>query len=252
VTRLAAFALEVAALLAVAACSHVAVGPLMPGSAGTKTLAAGTFRLTIVSRSTAKGNGHEISGESTIEGLEDLPHSATQVTSAATGFGQPPSHAATITIGPDRWVSQTVLPTSKPWTHARTINGAALPASFGPLDPLKVLGDLQATGARFVVLGTEAVRGTTTTHYRATLPPTAVPTDDPLVASAYGFEVWIDRDDIVRRLRTVFSGPLSQGAPQTPSVSVENTVELYDFGFAASIQPPPPDQVEEASQSFGP
>ena len=64
-------------------------------------------------------------------------------------------------------------------------------------------------------------------------------------------DVWIDAQDRVRRMHLVqeFSPAAPAGnAPATslPS-SVELTMELFDFGTAVSVQPPPPDHLIDIS-----
>ena len=128
--------------------------------------------------------------------------------------------------------------------------------SNDPTSGLQVL-----RGADNVVkVGTEQVRGTDTTHYRADASldkaiaqaPTPAARDGiTKIASLYTvrtfpMDVWIDSDGRARRFQ--FSVDTSTlhlpGGVPTPAMGrLGLTYELYDFGSAVDTQVPPPDQV---------
>ncbi len=106
------------------------------------------------------------------------------------------------------------------------------PAGLGSADPTEVVGALRDSAREVEEAGSEDVRGMPTTRYTATLDlsgaegraeeglPETVPT-----------EVWIGEDRLVRRVRQRFS--VRQGG------DVEYTLELFDFGVQATVEPPP-------------
>jgi len=106
------------------------------------------------------------------------------------------------------------------------------PAGLGSADPTEVVGALRDSAREVEEAGSEDVRGTPTTRYTATLDlsgaegraeqglPETVPT-----------EVWIGEDGLVRRVRQRFS--VRQGG------DVDYTLELFDFGVQATVEPPP-------------
>lgn len=108
-------------------------------------------------------------------------------------------------------------------------------------------------------LGSETVRGTATTHLRGTLDlkkalaaikdaklrtglrslqsglhlPTMVPTD-----------LWVDKDDLVRRIRQQYSIPTQTVAGvRVPGGKGTTTVDYYDFGTTVKVTAPPPEDV---------
>ena len=116
----------------------------------------------------------------------------------------------------------------------------------GANDPLWPLDAL--FGARNAVeVGPEEVRGVPATRYRLTvdlaradaaLPEgVTVPTSPYRALSQIPAEVWLDADGLARRI-AVSTG--SGGGDDAPIWSV---VELWDFGVAAGITPPGPDEL---------
>jgi hypothetical protein len=106
---------------------------------------------------------------------------------------------------------------------------------------------LSATGAKKV--GTETVRGVSTTHYSAdvsiaelakAMSVNASAPDDVLGAGTAHIEVWLDKSGLTRRLRTTFS------APKLGTASM--SIEFFDFGSPVRITPPPSNQVLDFGQ----
>lgn len=116
----------------------------------------------------------------------------------------------------------------------------------GTLDQLASAGQVQRVGS-------ETVRGVPTTHFKAVVDLRKVPARAPVAQraavrrsveqmirllgrSSLPVEVWLDGQKRLRREQ--LSIPVG-GLP------VKETVELYDFGAAATVTPPPADQVTD-------
>lgn len=105
-------------------------------------------------------------------------------------------------------------------------------------------------------LGTEKVRDTPTTHYRADVDLDEAAPEDPQARRAFEkateglrsktipTEVWIDEEDRIRRYKMTMPVPLPEGASPTeegdPTMTM--TAEYYDFGTPVAVEPPPEDQ----------
>ena len=107
-------------------------------------------------------------------------------------------------------------------------------------------------------VGDEAVAGTATTHYRATVDVRKAVEEAGAVTDPARFEqfaellgdgrvdvdVWLDGDDRVRRLR--YEQPMpGEGMP-----SATVTVELEDFGTDEEVEVPPPADVTDVTDRF--
>ena len=150
------------------------------------------------------------------------------------------------------------LGTTKEWV--RVDNGDDEPSidvvSFvgGPAqvrDPSKVLEFLLGTSGEIDEVGSDAVRGVPTTHYRGAIDMERVieraPADqradlrDELEAlsedgfpKTIPFDIWIDDDGLARRVRLELASGDTGGS---------ETIEFYDFGVAVDVQPPAPSEV---------
>jgi hypothetical protein len=115
-------------------------------------------------------------------------------------------------------------------------------------DPTQMLAYLRATSGKVEKVGAETVRGVETTHYRAKVDLDKVAAQAPpnlrktfrasiqslkqsLGSSTVPVDVWVDRDDLVRRL--------SEHLDVKGSGKVDFSVDFYDFGAPVSISPPP-------------
>jgi hypothetical protein len=132
-------------------------------------------------------------------------------------------------------------PTAKKWAKldlAEVLpDGASSITPLGRLassDPARALALLVQSAGDMRRVGTEAVRGVATTHSHGTFEavgPVRLPLD-----------VWVDGDGRVRKL-TVHADP--DGAGPLPASSL--ALELYDFGVAADVVPPPAGQVADVT-----
>lgn len=127
-------------------------------------------------------------------------------------------------------------------------------------NPTDSLRQLAAVSDDLEEIGEEDVGGVPTTHYEASIDlnryPDVVPEDQRAATEeAVGslieltgtetipVEVWVDEDGLVRRL----SQSYSYETPDTGEVSQSQTIEFSDFGGEVEIQPPPPEDVFDAT-----
>jgi hypothetical protein len=123
----------------------------------------------------------------------------------------------------------------------------------GPNDPLWPLDALYGANGDAAAIGPAEVRGVPATHYRlsvdlaradAALPAgVSVPSGPYRSLRALPAEVWLDAAGLARRI-SVNSEPANAGT-QTWSV-----VELWEFGVAADITPPGPDEVLAPADAY--
>ena len=150
------------------------------------------------------------------------------------------------------------LPKGKTWVKldTRQLGGAAQSQAS---DPTKVLRFLAGVNGKVDTVGKETVRGADTTHYRTTLDlakaAKAAGSDgaaltqltQQLGTSSLPTDVWVDGDGRLRRLR--YAVDVKGGAPAATRIEV--SMELFDFGTAVTVTPPPADQVADAGGLVG-
>jgi hypothetical protein len=108
-------------------------------------------------------------------------------------------------------------------------------------------------------VGTESVRDVDTTHYRFTTNLADLAANGPEeLRSSYKSvmdltglktiptEVWVDGDDLVRRLS--FEVEIEQGGQQ---IAQATTIEYFDFGVDVDVQAPPSKEVVDISELSG-
>jgi hypothetical protein len=128
-------------------------------------------------------------------------------------------------------------------------------------DPRKSLDFLRAASGEIETVGTETLRGVDTTHYRATLNladyEKLVPADqredvrsilgDLIDQTGIGeipVDVWLDEFGFVRKFDLSFT---ATQPGTTDSAEASMIFELYDYGKAVDVGPPPADEVVDAS-----
>jgi hypothetical protein len=98
--------------------------------------------------------------------------------------------------------------------------------------PERLLKDLVKSSKKVEKLGTEEIRGVTTTHYRAhldkTKPELGILRDEPGIVDA-----WIDEQGLPRRIRVPDGGENESAA----------VFELFDFGVPVKVEAPPANQI---------
>ena len=159
------------------------------------------------------------------------------------------------------------LPDGKTWVKGDAADFSKTDTSgldqFGSLsgmDPRDVFGFLKAVSGSIEAVGSEEVRGVSTSHYRATLDPAKltqlVPAEQRKTLSGVDeaarqagltelpIDVWIDADNRIRKLaiELVAKMPGSDESMQASFV-----IELYDYGTPLDLDLPPADQVADAS-----
>ena len=102
----------------------------------------------------------------------------------------------------------------------------------GGTSPVRLLKDLVKSSKKVEKLGSEEIRGVTTTHYRAHLDKNKVPIrgspdEEPGVVDA-----WIDEQGLPRRIRIPY-GENDGGA----------VFDLFDFGIPVDVEAPPADEI---------
>lgn len=149
----------------------------------------------------------------------------------------------------------------KPWalvdiSAVAQAKGIDLSALQSQSDPSRTLDQLRAAG-KVQKVGTETVRGTQTTHFKAVVdlrkaaaakPParraaaerSANAIIKQLGTSSFPVDVWLDNQKRVRRER--FSIPI-QGR------RIAMTLELYDFGTSHQVTTPPASQVTDITKA---
>jgi hypothetical protein len=128
--------------------------------------------------------------------------------------------------------------------------------SSNPLDGLEAL---RGVSSDVTEVGTETVRGTETTHYRATIdlakaladaPPEARDGARDLLDRAgtptIPVDVWLDAQNRVRKYTMQVVGESNGSAGSAVAV----TYELYDFGAPVDVSAPPADEVADLGSLF--
>jgi hypothetical protein len=127
-------------------------------------------------------------------------------------------------------------------------------------DPTQMLAYLRATSGKVEKVGTETIRGVETTHYRAQVDLDKVAAQAPanlrktfrasiqslkqsLGRSTVPVDVWIDQDDLVRRL--------TEHLDVKGSGKIDFSVDFYDFGAPVSISAPPASQTLDLGTVLG-
>lgn len=172
-----------------------------------------------------------------------------------------------ITIGEKSWVKWGLLAmfgVEDKWLEGDADAGAAatdLGLGAGGNSPTSMLEELADADADVTEIGTEDIRGVSTTHFRAELDTAAMAAtmspeeradfeSDVGVSpeGTYVIDLWIDDDDLLHRFVVVISG-LEQDAELD---SMTMTYDIWDHGLDQGIAPPPADQVvTEAELGFG-
>ena len=139
------------------------------------------------------------------------------------------------------------------------------PAQFGQLggnDPRKILDQVRALSGDVEKLGTEKVRGTDTTHYKADVDlrkyPDRLPEKDREQArvaveqlidqtgsSTYPMDLWIDDDDLLRRVQITYDFKVPGSADDA---KFSMTMEFFDFGAPIEVKPPPASDVMDLAE----
>jgi hypothetical protein len=160
------------------------------------------------------------------------------------------------------------LPDGKEWVKVDLAKAAALQGvqlndiqSFARgSDPREALDYLRSISGDLTRLGTEDVRGVPTTHYFAAVDLQKALARAAKQAGQQGFlaqlqnmptavasipvDVWVDADDLVRRMTMsfVFASPVAQQRQAKASMEME----LFDYGEPVTVDAPPTGDVVDA------
>jgi endonuclease YncB( thermonuclease family) len=134
-------------------------------------------------------------------------------------------------------------------------------ASGAGNDPTQALALLQGASTDVREVGTERVRGTETTHYKATIDlrkaaeqqgPEARKQLDRLLQQAevqsLPADVWVDDQGRLRKMQYALKMMAKASDQGQGSATVNTTVELFDFGTTAKVEPPPAGQVADFAE----
>lgn len=245
----------VAAALAGCGGDTVSLDPIAQAADKTDDLASARFTLTAEVRGAVEGvlrfsgpgafadHGEAMRMRVTLEPTADRPrHVAEMVVVDGTYYVRSPLFGA-------------LMPRGKHWLKF-TDPDAGFVSGLGQNDPAKVLAFLRATGD-VEAAGTEQIRGVETTHYKAEVEVDKVVDrasseqrdrvrglTDAIRAAGIEkipLDVWVDDDDLVRRMKLdwSFSNPNNASDP----ASVKLTMDFFDFGADVTVDAPPARQV---------
>jgi hypothetical protein len=164
------------------------------------------------------------------------------------------------------------LPAGKTWVRVdaeKTAKAAGVDLSdleqFTGADPRTLLDFLKGVSGEIETVGSEEIRGVSTTHYRATLdlqnyeqlvPPGQRKELRDMLGellqqaglAEMPVDVWLDDDGYVRKVELSFSAS-PEGTPGAVEASM--VFELYDYGADVGIVPPPAADVADMSALRG-
>lgn len=136
------------------------------------------------------------------------------------------------------WLSMDVAKSTK----ALGLDPSAL--SSTTQSPTDALATLRASGGQVTKIGTEAIDGVATTHYTAVIDAARVAKVNSVLNTAYGanvtyqpVDVWIDGEDLVRRIHMAFS---MGGGSTLPETSMDMTMTFSNYGEPVNVDVPAP------------
>ena len=151
------------------------------------------------------------------------------------------------------WLSMDIAKTTK----ALGLDPSALSSSTQ--SPTEALATLRASGGRVTKVGAETIDGVPTTHYSAVLDGDRVAKVSSALNKAYGanvtyqpVDVWIDGQDLVRRIHMAFS---MGGGTTLPATSMDMTMAFSNYGEPVDVGVPSDDatlDVTKLAQSLEP
>jgi hypothetical protein len=155
------------------------------------------------------------------------------------------------------------MPDGKSWIALDAGTSDGLGGSlFGPFsgtDPADLLASLTAISASVTSLGPATIRGVKVTGFRVEIDPAKAAARVPSWERA-GFrqftsslgtglipvDVWVDGQNLVRRVKLTLHLPDGQGTPA--STQMVEVTDFYDFGVPVRVSAPPASQVASMSQ----
>ena len=229
-------------------------------AAATATQEAGSAR--IASEQVTSVQGQELT--TTLEGSVDLASGDSDSTLELSLPGQEPQSSQLITKDSIAYIEAGALPGAPTNTEWISIDFAAVGAQMGVnLEAFRQNGAGQLAYLSEVTdvdeVGTETVRDAETTHYRFVTDLAALAENGPeelrpsyeQLIQMTGTEeiptqVWIDGDDLVRRIVTDFE--IEQQGQQ---ITQQSTIEYFDFGVEVDVQSPPESDTVDITELGG-
>jgi hypothetical protein len=177
---------------------------------------------------------------------------------------------ASIVVMPNVYMKSPIfsagLPDGKSWMSYDVVEvgkqfGTGDPTRFGQDDPMATVKLLRASGNRVEKVGTERVRGVSTTHYRGKVELRKLPDTMPAAQRAearkgierlidligtdsYPVEVWVDRRHLLRRMRMQMQMKIAQ---VDKTMKMDISMDLFDFGRKPKAKAPPKDDVYDVT-----
>ncbi len=152
------------------------------------------------------------------------------------------------------------------WIELPADEAGAAAGSFGPAspgNPAEFLSALEDANADVVEVGTETLRGVSTTHYLVTfdmekLLEQATPeqraeleAQGPLPVDQLPMDVWIGDDGLIYKYVMTLDGTAVETDPGQGFESMVMTFEIYDYGATIDIEAPPADEVTSSDALGG-
>ena len=268
-----AFLLLLAAL-AVAGCGGAKTLSFDPAASAASTADAKSAKLAFDTSLAGGGRTLHMTGSGTVDFRNRAARMTFDVGDVVRGSGLPASpgerwtilthglvlymHAPTLAQqlpGGKQWLKLDVAAVAK----SRNVDLGQL-RQLTQSDPTQMLTYLRATSGKIEKVGNEKVRGVETTHYRAQVDLDRVADQAPtnlrrtfrtsirslereLGTHTVPVDVWIDANDLVRRLQEHVS--------VAGSGKIDFTVDFYDFGTPVSITPPPASETLDLGKVLG-
>ncbi len=237
--------------------TSTATGAGGPGDAlaevARKTFAAGTARGSLKTVTTVEGMAPSTM---TGTGVIDFGHKCSQMDITVDSAGRTLTFRVIYdgAMVYEKFPPEVVGASARPWIKldlSRLLGSGAGGGQFGANDPGSVIAYLYGAD-KVTEVGSEQVRGTSTTHYRASIDPRRaaqqVPQEsrdeylkflqDTGSAGIMPADLWVDGQGRTRRLQ--FQGTATvQGRHSTSTT----TIEYFDYGSRVSIELPSPSQI---------
>jgi hypothetical protein len=148
------------------------------------------------------------------------------------------------------------LPDGKTWLAidvAKTTKALGLdPSSLtSSQSPTQALATLRASGGKVTTVGNETIDGVETTHYSAVLDAERVAKVNAALTKAYGssatyqpVDVWVDGQDLVRKMHLAYSIAGGTAAGMTADM----TMTFSNYGEPVAVDVPPSSAVFDATK----